>query len=77
MDDFEEITYKKLCDRHLALWDYRNTWVCLYDIESEIGVHLWNNPNIEITCILYCELILNMQKLITTKIKKKYYEIIL
>lgn len=76
-DKFEEITYKKLCDKHLALWEYRNTWVCLHDIESEIGVHLWRNPNIEMTCILYCELILNMQKFITTKIKKKYYKIIL
>lgn len=47
----------------------------MYDIETEIGVHLWRNPSVEMTCILYCELILNMQKFISTKIKKKNYKI--
>lgn len=74
---FMETTYKELCDKHLALWEFRNTWVCLYDIECEIGVHLYRNPNAEMTCILYCELILNMQKFIKTKIDEKYYKIIL
>lgn len=74
---FMETTYKELCDKHLALWEFRNTWVSLYDIECEIGVHLYRNPNAEMTCILYCELILNMQKFIKTKIDEKYYKIIL
>ena len=74
---FMETTYEELCDKHLALWEFRNTWVSLYDIECEIGVHLYRNPNAEMTCILYCELILNMQKFIKTKIDEKYYKIIL
>ena len=74
--NYSSFSYKELCDTYLYLWDYRGTYVSLTDIENRIGLNKTRKKDQADSLLLYCELILNMRKLIETKINSMCFGII-